>query len=103
MGLSREQVSALLMQQWRMPEEVVEAIRHQHNAEFEAENSTTANLLYIAVRSLRLQGFGDGPWEEPDQAVLDRLGIERESVHEVTSAMLERMDELSELIQMLGK
>jgi len=102
-GLTREQVSSLLMGQWRMPEEVVEALKHQHNPDYESEISTCANLLYVAVRALRLQGFGDGPWEEPELHVLDRLGIEQESVMETTSTLLEKMDDLSELIQMLNK
>jgi len=55
------------------------------------------------VRCLRLQGFGDGPWEEPEAQVLERLGIEQESAMELTANLLDRMDELSELIQMLNK
>lgn len=102
-GLTREQVSSLLMAQWRMPEDVVEALKHQHNPDFEGELASCANLLYVAVRCLRLQGFGDGPWEEPEPQVLQRLGIESESAMEVTASLLDRMDELSELIQMLNK
>jgi len=102
-GLTREQVSSLLLSQWRMPEEVVEALKHQHNPDFDGDKATCANLLYVAVRCLRLQGFGDGPWEEPEAQVLERLGIEQESAMELTANLLDRMDELSELIQMLNK
>jgi HD-like signal output (HDOD) protein len=86
-----------------MPEEVVEALKHQHNPDFDGDKATCANLLYVAVRCLRLQGFGDGPWEEPEAQVLERLGIEQESAMELTANLLDRMDELSELIQMLNK
>jgi|TARA_B110001454_G_scaffold21708_1_gene20993 HD-like signal output (HDOD) protein/prolyl-tRNA editing enzyme YbaK/EbsC (Cys-tRNA(Pro) deacylase) len=102
-GLSREQVSSLLMQQWRMPEEVVISLRNQHNPKYEGDFSTCANLLYIAVRSLRNQGFGDGPWEEPSHEVFERLGISAESATNVTESLLEKADDLTELIQMLNK
>jgi HD-like signal output (HDOD) protein/prolyl-tRNA editing enzyme YbaK/EbsC (Cys-tRNA(Pro) deacylase) len=103
MGLSREQVSSLLMQQWRMPEEVVIALRSQHNPSYEGEFSTCANLLYVATRSLRSRGFGDGAWEEPHDEVLERLGVSAEAVHNVTESLLEKADDLSELVQMLNK
>lgn len=102
-GLSREQVSSLLMQQWRMPEEVVIALRSQHNPNYEGDFSTCANLLYVAVRSLRSRGFGDGPWEEPSDVIFERLGITAEAAHSVTESLLEKVDDLSELIQMLNK
>jgi HD-like signal output (HDOD) protein/prolyl-tRNA editing enzyme YbaK/EbsC (Cys-tRNA(Pro) deacylase) len=103
MGLSREQVSSLLMQQWRMPEDVVVALRSQHNPDYDGEFSTCANLLYVATRSLRSRGFGDGAWEEPHDEVFERLGITAEGVHGVTENLLEKADDLSELIQMLNK
>lgn len=102
-GLSREQVSSLLMQQWRMPEEVVIALRSQHNPHYDGESSTCANLLYVAVRSLRGRGFGDGPQEEPNDIVFERLGITAEAAHTVTENLLAKVDDLSELIQLLNK
>ena len=103
LGLSREQVSSLLMQQWRMPEEVVIALRSQHNPSYEGDFSTCANLLYVATRSLRGRGFGDGAWEEPHSEVFERLGITAEAAHNVTESLLEKADDLSELVQMLNK
>jgi HD-like signal output (HDOD) protein/prolyl-tRNA editing enzyme YbaK/EbsC (Cys-tRNA(Pro) deacylase) len=102
-GLSREQVSSLLMQQWRMPEEVVVALRSQHNPDYAGEFNTCANLLYVATRSLRSQGFGDGAAEEPQKEVFERLGISAEAAHAVTENLLEKLDDLSELVQMLNK
>ncbi len=102
-GLSREQVSSLLMQQWHMPEEVVVALRSQHNPNYAGDFSTCANLLHIATRTLRSRGFGDGPCEEADEQVFERLGISAETVHNVTDSLLEKIDDLSELIQMLNK
>jgi HD-like signal output (HDOD) protein/prolyl-tRNA editing enzyme YbaK/EbsC (Cys-tRNA(Pro) deacylase) len=102
-GMSREQVSSLLMQQWRMPEEVVIAIRSQHNPNYKSDFSTCANLLYVATRSLRSRGFGDGAWEEPHDEVYERLGITADEVHGVTESLLEKADDLNELVQMLNR
>jgi HD-like signal output (HDOD) protein len=102
-GLSREQVSSLLMQQWRMPEEIVIALRSQHNPTYDGEFSACANLLYVATRSLRSRGFGDGAWEEPHDEVFERLGISADSVHNVTENLLGKVDDLSELVQILNK
>ncbi|MGK0248303.1 MAG: HD-like signal output (HDOD) protein/prolyl-tRNA editing enzyme YbaK/EbsC (Cys-tRNA(Pro) deacylase) [Oleispira sp.] len=103
MGISREQVSSLLMQQWRMPEEVVIALRSQHNPGYEGKFSTCANLLYVATRSLRSHGFGDGACEQPNNDIYDRLGITADAVHDVTENLLEKADDLNELVQMLNK
>jgi HD-like signal output (HDOD) protein/prolyl-tRNA editing enzyme YbaK/EbsC (Cys-tRNA(Pro) deacylase) len=102
-GLSREQVSSLLMQQWSMPEEVVIALRSQHNPGYEGDFSTCANLLYVATRSLRSRGFGDGAWEEPHNEAYERLGISADAVHNVTETLLEKADDLDELVQMLNQ
>ena len=74
LGMTREQVSSCLMQQWRMPEELVTALRQQHNAQFDGEHKEYAQILYVATRSLRRHGFGDGPFELPDTYILDDLG-----------------------------
>jgi HD-like signal output (HDOD) protein/prolyl-tRNA editing enzyme YbaK/EbsC (Cys-tRNA(Pro) deacylase) len=101
-GLSREQISCLLMQQWQIPEEVVIALRSQHNPDYEGDFSICANLLYVATRSLRSRGFGDGAWEEPHADVYDRLGITADAVHSVTENLLEKADDLNELVQILN-
>ena len=86
-----------------MPEDVIVALRSQHNPNYDGDFSTCANLLYVAVRSLRGRGFGDGPWEEPNDEVFERLGISAEAAHNVTETLLEKIDDLGELIQMLNK
>ena len=99
--MTREQISACLLQQWKMPEELVTATRQQHNPEFEGEHSEFSRLLYVAGRSLRSNGFGDGAREKPELYVLDSLGLTQESVDEVTQNILLRLDDLGELVQML--
>ena len=103
LGMTREQVSGCLMQQWRMPEELVTALRQQHNPAFGGEHAAYAQLLYVATRSLRRHGFGDGPSELPEQYVLDDLGLQAEAVDDITQSILTKMDDLSDLVSMLNK
>ena len=102
LGLTREQIAAGLLQQWRMPDELVTAVRHQHNPFYEGEHADFVRLLYIATRSLRRLGFGDGPREMPEEYLYDALGLRPDAVEEVTNRLMERVDDLSELVQMLG-
>jgi hypothetical protein len=60
-------------------------------------------LLYVATRSLRSLGFGDGAAEEPKDEVFERLSISSEAASTVTEGLLEKLDDLSELVQMLNK
>ena len=103
LGMTREQVSSCLMQQWRMPDELVTALRQQHNPKFDCEHKEYAQILYVATRSLRRHGFGDGPYELPEQYILDDLGITQEGVDELTANIMTKMDDLNELVSLLNK
>ena len=102
LGMTREQCAACLMQQWQMPEELVTAIRQHHNPKYDGEHAMYANILYVAIRSLRRHGFGDGPFEQPPIAMLDDINLSEEAVDEVTQSVLERLDDLNELVSMLN-
>lgn len=97
LGITREQLSATLLEQWHMPEEVVFAIRQQHNLAVTGAATPYAQLLYVATRALRQQGYGDGPLEPIQDYVLDNLGLRSKTVQEVTTAILERKDEFNSL------
>lgn len=103
LGMTREQVSSCLMQQWRMPEELVTALRQQHNPEYNGEYAQYAHILYVATRSLRRHGFGDGPFELPEQRILDELNISQEAVDDLTASIMSKMDDLNELVSLLNK
>lgn len=103
LGMTREQVSSCLMQQWRMPEELVTALRQQHNAQFDGEHKEYAQILYIATRALRRHGFGDGPFETPEPWMLDDLDLSAEAIDDVTSSLMNKMDDLNELVSLLNK
>lgn len=70
-GVSREQISAWLMQCWNMPEELSTALRFQHDPDHDSEHCAYAHLIFIALRLLRVHGIGDAPAEAvPDTLYL---------------------------------
>lgn len=75
-GISREQISAWLMQAWNMPEEVCTALRYQQDANYDGPNASYANLIYIAMRLLRQHGIGDAPPEAVDAGVYARCELD---------------------------
>lgn len=103
LGMTREQISAALLMQWRMPEEVVTSTRQQHNPLYEGDHAVYARLLYVASRSLRKNGFGDGPFEPIDDHILLTLGLKPRVVQEVTEGLLSRMDDLHVMVQAMSR
>ena len=103
LGMTREQIAALLLEQWRMPLEVISAIRQQQNPKYTRPHAVYAQLLYLCARALRQQGIGDGASEPIPDYLLDALGLNLETVTEVTQNLLARMDDLKALSQMLGR
>ncbi|ALO47654.1 HDOD domain-containing protein [Pseudohongiella spirulinae] len=77
-GISREQISAWLMQAWNMPEEISAALRYQQDASYTGDHSTYANLIFIAMRLLRRHGIGDAPPESIPDELYARLGLTAE-------------------------
>lgn len=103
LGLTREQIAALLLQQWRMPEALLVAVRQQNNPLYEGEHANYAKLLYVVSRSLRQQGFGDGPDEPIKEYILDDLGLRAKEVVEITQSVLERSDSFSSLVTAMNR
>lgn len=77
-GISREQISAWLMQSWNMPEEVSTALRYQQDAAYTGPHAIYANLIFIAMRLFRQHGIGDAPPEPVNDELFERCGLDRE-------------------------
>jgi HD-like signal output (HDOD) protein len=77
-GISREQISAWLMQAWNMPEEISAALRYQQDGNYTGDHSAYANLIFIAMRLLRCHGIGDAPPETIPDELYTSLGLTAE-------------------------
>ena len=76
LGIDRDQLSGWLLRLWGLPEEVVFALRHQSDASYDGPAHRYANLIYIAVRLLRLHGIGGTPPEPIPEALYERLNLD---------------------------
>lgn len=88
LGVTREQISAWLLQLWNMPKEVCVGIRHQHEPDYAGEHCVYANLILIAMRELRQHGIGDAPPEAVPIEIYQRFGLNPVEVLEVVQEIV---------------
>lgn len=91
-GISREQVSAWLMQLWNMPEEIPVALRYQQDPHYDGPHAVYANLIYAAMRLLRKHGIGDAPPEPVEVSVYERLGLDPSRCEEAIQNLVDSND-----------
>jgi len=87
-GISREQISAWLMQSWTMPEEVSVALRYQQDGTYNGPHAIYANLIFIAMRLFRAHGIGDAPPEPVSDAMFERCGLDRVRCEELIAKLV---------------
>lgn len=97
-GVTREQISAWLMQLWNMPAEVSTALRFQHEPEYTGEHCEYAHLVYIVLRLLRQQGIGNAPASEPIPAALfERYDLDPNKVQETIEKVVASEENLRQI------
>lgn len=97
LGVTREQISAWLLQLWNMPKEVCVGIRFQHEPNYQGEHSVYANLVLIAMRELRQHGIGDAPPVEVPIEIYQRLELNPIEVLEVVQKIVASDEELKQI------
>ncbi|MFD2230826.1 aminoacyl-tRNA deacylase and HDOD domain-containing protein [Alkalimarinus sediminis] len=101
LGITREQVGSKLMAVWNMPEEVIIALRHQKNGEFDGVNSDFANILYIARNLLSERGLWVGPAQPIPPELYERLQLDPEKAEEAIDELIAAKDEILKMAGML--
>lgn len=102
LNVDREVLGSWLMQYWTMPEEVCIALRHQANPDYEGQHSEYANLIYVAGHLLKQQGIGDATLEPIPKPLLSRLNLSDDQLQEVTTKIVDSLDELNAMANSLG-
>ncbi|MGB1237309.1 MAG: aminoacyl-tRNA deacylase and HDOD domain-containing protein [Pseudomonadales bacterium] len=100
LNVTREQVAAWLFDCWSLPKEVCMGVRHL-NSPNHPESNMYAKLIYLTSRVLRREGLADGPIEPLDPQVLKDTGLTEIAIAKEKRAMLEKSEELLELVEML--
>jgi HD-like signal output (HDOD) protein len=99
--VTREQVGAWLMECWSLPEEVSKAVRYQ-NDPLNEDADLFAKLVFLANRTLRENGWADGPIEAINQEVMDACQLTPTILAEEVQRLQENNEELQELTQTLS-
>lgn len=103
LNVTRDQMSSWLMQLWNMPEEVIVALRHQGNPNYDGEHASYAKLIFLAQRMLHQRGVGIGPKEDVPAHIYTDLGLDAEQAHAAIDNILESSDDLDAIAgQMAG-
>lgn len=97
-GVSREQISAWLMQLWNMPDEVSIALRFQHEPEYDGEHCEYAHLVFMVLRLLRQRGIGNAPASETiPESLFERYDLNPEKVNEVIDKIVASEESLKQI------
>ncbi|MHB8746459.1 MAG: HDOD domain-containing protein [Gammaproteobacteria bacterium] len=100
--MGHAQMGAWLMQSWRMPEEVIVALREHHNPEYRGAFAIYPRLVLIADHLLKTQGIGDAdPGPLPADMMAD-LGLAAVAVEAALERVLRSADELEGMSQLLA-
>ncbi|WP_019410304.1 HDOD domain-containing protein [Pseudomonas psychrophila] len=89
LGISREQMGAWLMRYWGMPDELVTALRAQHDPDYTGIHAQYPNLVCVALGLLRKRAIGHGAYAPLPDTLFERLGVPREKAEDAVSKVLE--------------
>ena len=102
LGVSHEQIGGWLLQSWRMPEELVTAVRYQHRADYYGSHAAYAGLNLIANRLLKRRGIGYASHELLPSHVLQALGISETEAMERLARVMEQGEGVESLAHQLA-
>jgi HD-like signal output (HDOD) protein/prolyl-tRNA editing enzyme YbaK/EbsC (Cys-tRNA(Pro) deacylase) len=102
LGATREQMGAWLLRNWKVPEEICAAVRHQHRPDLAGEQEPLAMLLHVSSRILRHHGIGSAPCEHIPDAAFAQLGISREVALAASERVMRHSETLGDLARDLA-
>jgi HD-like signal output (HDOD) protein len=78
-GMTNEEVTAILLEEWNFDSEMYNAIRHLHNPE-NADESTQkyAQALHVVKTLISTHNFGKEPQVEEALALVEKYGLDKE-------------------------
>lgn len=103
LGFTREQIGSKLMELWNMPSEVVTALRHQKNPDFQGQNADYAGLIFLATQLLRAQGVIAGPAQPIPDELYQRLHLDPVKVEKTMAELMQAADELASIAAALDQ
>ncbi len=75
LGVGHEQIGAWLMEAWRMPAELITAVRRHHDVDYWDQHAIYPQLVLLANRLLKRHGIGDAETTLLPTAILEMLEL----------------------------
>jgi putative nucleotidyltransferase with HDIG domain len=103
-GMSHEQLGALIAKRWRFSEKLVYIIRHHHLSEDAAREDKESSLVYLADIVCMMLGMStgvDGLAYRFYSDVLKRMHISANDLHEVIAQTDARRSKIENLLRMI--
>lgn len=102
-NVTREQLGGWLMRLWHMPKEVCIALRFQNESQYDGEDSSYANLLFIAMRLLRKHGIGDAPLETIPDKLYKNLNLDPDKAETAIANVVAASEEIKNIASHMAR
>jgi len=103
LGITREQIGSQLMSVWNMPEEVIIALRHQKNTQFDGVNSQYSNLIHLTGHLLADAGILPSPAEPLGDDIYQRLNVTKEDAQSAIDRLLENREDVQAVASLMSR
>ncbi len=103
LNVTRDQIGGWLLESWKLPLEVCEAIRQQQLERPSGEGEIYARLLRLTTLLLRREGVNDGPVLEIDAERYAELGLSAEQADEALLQLHAAQADLDQLTYTLSR
>ena len=102
LGIDHAEVGAFLLERWKLPEQLVEAVRWHHQPEHHPGDPLVANVVHVADVVCLMAGVGaglDALSYQPSSRVMDQLGLEMNILDKIVYEILNELMETRKLFK----
>jgi len=102
LGTDHAEIGALILKNWSLPQEIVDAVRWHHDPDSLKETNTLIDIVHVADVLCLMIGIGvgrEGLHYEPSPSVSKRLGLKYHHLEMIASQTLFWTEELIDVIQ----
>lgn len=94
-GITRDQISSVLFQNWSLPEEIVRAVRWQHIPSYQGPYANYANLLCLSHHLINTSRGNQNCLMTPTQTtqLYERLNIEPEAAQILVAEIMNKQEQ----------
>lgn len=104
LGIDHAEVGGAILEQWRFPKELVDAVRWHHHPEVcKGESRMVVDIVHVADALCLTEGIGvgrEGLQYRPSEEALKRLNLRTLMLEAIISQTMTGMEELKDLLEM---